>query len=274
MTVPPVPHGDSSSGVPVSGADGHLPEEDVVLAALGEDLPAGATSHLRTCAACAAQVQRFRRIVDLARTDETVDLVPAPPGTWEAIAAATGVAPAASGTPAPPSGRSAPVLLPVPAPSPAPPPVPRGRRRAPRWFALAAALLVGAVGGSVGTRLLDDPTPTTPEVTVTASAVLDPLAGNGSGTADVVSADGHRRLELRVSDVAPAAGGILEVWLLDEDGGLVSLGTLSGDDLTVTLPDDIDLNRFSTVDVSREPLDGDPAHSSDSVLRGSLSERA
>jgi hypothetical protein len=44
--------------------------------------------------------------------------------------------------------------------------------------------------------------------------------------------------------------------------------------MSVTLPADLDLGRFDVVDVSREPLDGNPGHSSDSVLRGTLTDRA
>jgi hypothetical protein len=36
------------------------------------------------------------------------------------------------------------------------------------------------------------------------------------------------------------------------------------------IPDGLDLAEFPVVDVSREPLDGDPAHSSDSISRGTL----
>jgi hypothetical protein len=36
------------------------------------------------------------------------------------------------------------------------------------------------------------------------------------------------------------------------------------------VPPAIDTERFSVVDISREPQDGDPAHSTDSVLRGPL----
>ncbi|NAZ88574.1 anti-sigma factor, partial [Kineococcus indalonis] len=107
---------------------------------------------------------------------------------------------------------------------------------------------------------------------VLASAALLPLGGDGAagGEATVARVDGHRRLDVGVRDVAAAGDGVLEVWLLDPDGGLLSLGTLTGERLDVALPEAVDLSRFRVVDVSREPLDGDPGHSSDSVLRGEL----
>ena len=37
------------------------------------------------------------------------------------------------------------------------------------------------------------------------------------------------------------------------------------------LPAQVDVGEFPVVDVSIEPADGDPAHSGDSVVRGTLS---
>ena len=62
------------------------------------------------------------------------------------------------------------------------------------------------------------------------------------------------------------------MWLLDESAEkLVSLGTLgAGDTGVFPVPADLDVALFPVVDVSREPLDGNPAHSTDSVVRGTL----
>ena len=73
----------------------------------------------------------------------------------------------------------------------------------------------------------------------------------------------------------PSNGGdFYELWLLNSPDDLVSLGSFrvpaSGDvDVTVPLPADPD--RFAALDVSVEPPDGNPAHSSRSVLRAPLS---
>jgi len=50
---------------------------------------------------------------------------------------------------------------------------------------------------------------------------------------------------------------------------LVSLGPVRADG-TYDLPPGLDPAQFPVVDVSVEPLDGDPTHSGDSVLRGEL----
>jgi hypothetical protein len=49
----------------------------------------------------------------------------------------------------------------------------------------------------------------------------------------------------------------------------VSLGPLRPDG-SYDLPPGLDPEQFPIVDVSVEPLDGDPAHSGDSRLRGQL----
>ena len=91
-----------------------------------------------------------------------------------------------------------------------------------------------------------------------------------SGRAELVERAGARELAVQVVGLAEGGPGYREVWLLDADGGLVSLGVLAGDEGRFTVPPGVDLGRFAAVDVSAEPLDGDPAHSSDSLLRGSL----
>ena len=52
---------------------------------------------------------------------------------------------------------------------------------------------------------------------------------------------------------------------------LISLGVLdSRHSGTFPVPADVDVASYPFVDVSLEPLDGNPAHSSDSVVRGTL----
>ena len=71
----------------------------------------------------------------------------------------------------------------------------------------------------------------------------------------------------------PVTDGFYEVWLLNSSADkLISLGTLGADDVgSFPVPGDLDVATFPVVDVSREPLDGDPSHSADSVVRGTLS---
>ena len=54
---------------------------------------------------------------------------------------------------------------------------------------------------------------------------------------------------------------------------MISLGTIGSGAQTVTfpVPAGIDPEVFSLVDISDEPIDGDPTHSKVSILRGELS---
>jgi hypothetical protein len=102
---------------------------------------------------------------------------------------------------------------------------------------------------------------------------LEPV-GDGRGAAGLVTIAGGAggSATARLSGLTPNEGGdFYELWLLGADGELVSLGSVrvpgSGRaELRVQLP--VDPGRFRYLDVSREPADGDPGHSADSVLRG------
>lgn len=66
-------------------------------------------------------------------------------------------------------------------------------------------------------------------------------------------------------------GSYYEIWLIDSDVvGMVPLGVVRPGSQTFELPADLELGDFPIVDVSVEPLDGDPTHSGVSVARGEL----
>ena len=101
---------------------------------------------------------------------------------------------------------------------------------------------------------------------------VEPLGGDAQGTATLSAQDGRATVQLR--GLTPNADGdFYELWLLNSPDDLVSLGSFrvpaSGDlDVTVPLPGDPDA--FAALDLSVEPGDGDPGHSSRSVLRAPL----
>jgi anti-sigma-K factor RskA len=66
----------------------------------------------------------------------------------------------------------------------------------------------------------------------------------------------------------------VRLWLLNSPEDLVSLGSFSvpaSGEVDVTVPVPGDPDAFGALDVSVEPPDGNPAHSSKSVLRAPLS---
>ena len=203
-------------------------------------------------------------------------VVPPPAHVWDEIAAATGVAarPRAVGEPEPAREPSRASVAPVDAAAPVRRMRPRSTRgrRWPMLAVAASALVVGGVAGSVGTRLLDRGDDPEPAPVVVARAALDPLPvdPSASGRAIVVKADGGRTLEVDVSRLA-RTDGFYEVWLIDASvKKMVPIGILTGTTGRFTIPDGLDLGQYPVVDISAEPLDGDPVHSGKSLLRGTI----
>lgn len=131
--------------------------------------------------------------------------------------------------------------------------------------AVAAAILLVAVPVGLSLRS-DDPTDV-----LLASGELDALTADFSaGAVEVYDTDGNLWLDLDTSAMA-GDGEFLELWLLEvgDDGvaDLISLGEVDGSG-AYDIPDDVDLDRLSVVDISVEPDDGNPEHSGASILQG------
>jgi hypothetical protein len=150
--------------------------------------------------------------------------------------------------------------------------LPERRRRA--WAPIAAAACaVGLVGGIAG-GVWWESTQQSPSETLIAQAQLDALPGwSASGNASVQeTADGRREVVVDLAD-DDDPDGLREVWLLNADAtGLVSVGLLDGSTGRFSIPAGIDLAEYPVVDVSKEPNDGNPAHSGDSIVRGTLAD--
>ena len=243
--------------------------EQLALAALREPLPADDAAHLADCPQCQAEVASLQRGVDALAVPEFATagapLAP-PPQVWDAIAAATGVSVSPST-----SSSTAPALASVPSgPEPTEPPSEDNvrelrPRRGPRLLLAAAAVAVVAAGAGAIALNRDD------EVTL-ASTPLEPLAATeATGTATVVEGeDGSRwlRIELEAPDTD---GAYYEAWLADESAvGMVGMGSVRPGTTSLPVPEDLDLAEWPTVEISVEPLDGDPGHSGTSLVRGAL----
>ena len=148
-------------------------------------------------------------------------------------------------------------------------PAPRRSRWVPRPVvaALAGAAVVVAVVAGVALSTGGDDEPAPGELRLTA------IGGQaGSGRAGFASDGDRRQLRVSVTDVAPSRPGeFYELWLLGRGGRLVSLGSFTVGESgrrTMELPVPANARGYGSIDVSREPDDGDPAHSKRSVLRG------
>jgi hypothetical protein len=277
----------------------HCTPEQLALAALREPLPETDAAHLDTCERCRAEVASLQRSVDALAVPELAApgaSVAPPPAVWTAIAAATGVtatprlevvaASAAVPAPVAPGQAGQPRAAAFPGPVTAPPAndqpaapdggtvLPFRSRRRPLLLAVAATVAGAVIGAGAVAVLSDgDGAGRAPrEVMPVAAVDLDPLADNdASGRAEVIErADGTRVLEVELQ-AGELDDRYYEVWLIDEAvQDMVSVGVARSGTVSFELPGRLDLGRFPIVDVSVEPLDGDPTHSGVSVARGVL----
>lgn len=245
----------------------HCTPEQLALAALREPLPAEDAAHLAACDRCRAEVASLQRGVDALAVPEfaaAVAPVAPPPAVWAAIAAATGVsASPTSDAPAALSAAPEPPASAVPDDAVPDNVVPLRPRRTRLLLAAAAVAVVAAGGGAIALNGGDD--------VVVASTALDPVeTGDVSGTASVVEEDGVRMLRIELD--APAAGDAMyEAWLADESAvGMIAMGSVRPGTTTLPVPDGLELADWPTVEISVEPVDGDPGHSGVSLVRGVL----
>ncbi len=133
-----------------------------------------------------------------------------------------------------------------------------------QWLAVAAVVVV--VAGLGIARMVG---PAVDASAVLTAADLEQGIPGVEVRAEVI--DGGE-LELQfVAGALPDADGFYEVWMIRPDlSGMFSLGVV-GEDGSFRIPEGLDLREYPIVDISREPLDGEPAHSGVSVLRGTLS---
>lgn len=219
----------------------HCEPQTLSLIALGEQPTPDDAIHLVTCDICRRDWESMRATVDVARDLDDDELIAPPDHVWAAIAEEIATD---SGT-----------IVPM-----------RARRRVAPWIALAAAVGV-VLGGVVGASLMRSTPPD-----VIASVALEPLADYATtGTASVEVIDGTEMLAVDVTGL-PSTDGYFEVWLLAPDASsMIALGTLgAGERATLPLPAGVSLADYPVVDISAEPYDGDPTHSTDSVVRGTL----
>ena len=253
----------------------HCTPETLALAALREPLSPDDAAHLDGCAACRAEVTSLRRSVDALAVPEFAASVPPvapPPAVWAGIAAATGVRSAPRDELLADAAPSAPAVADVPASSAEPTPPPGvvrelRPRRSRVLLAMAASLLVGTAIGAGAVALANRDA-----AEELAAAELAPLdERDASGNAEVVATDDGEQLRVVLDAPDPGDDGFYEVWLLEPAvERMVQVGVVRSGTTTLDLPDGIDLAEYPIVDVSVEPLDGDPTHSGVSVARGVL----
>jgi len=271
--------------------------------ALGQDdaLDAADQEHLASCSHCRAELDQYRRVVTLGQGTQASE-TPTPPldRIWRSIQAELAPTSATEGIAATKTmvADSVPPVTANDSPASDVPgsdetandkPVsvvaasdettdaggekPIAGRRRKWWPIVAAAAALGLVVGAGATVIINRN-----DVQVAASTALSALPGHtGHGTAELLRTPNDPELRVSVDGPQPAdPPSYREVWLINSDGQrMYSLGVLpeSGTG-TYPLPTLLanGLDGFTIVDVSIEPYDGNPAHSRNSQVRGSLPE--
>jgi hypothetical protein len=262
------------------------PEELAVLAIDGREPDAAVRAHLDACPDCLAEYDSLVRTVALGRGAPEDEFEAPPSSVWTSIHAELGLAPEHAADPT--AGRTPVAVAAAPAPR-RDHVAPRRRTRTPSlatdgadgtrrrraWLPITVAAAVGGIlaGVALGWLLGSAGGPAEDPAVVLASAELDSFPGwdDAAGSATVEEgSDGVRTVVVDLDADVPS-GEVREVWLIRSDAsGLVSLGLLDGGSGRFVVPSGIDLDEFTLVDVSAEPVDGDPAHSGDSIVRGEL----
>lgn len=277
----------------------HLDAELLSLMALGEPLgPDADADHLANCPQCRETLRSLQHAVHVATLD-LADIELEAPGsqTWTAIHQALGLSPdlaadplsrRSAGPSMPSSLAAGPDATDTPGTEPQAAPIPlrRGAKKRltrPRFWitAAAAGIVVGVAAGWTAAGVLEragTPAPissqSVPAAIVLAQTSLTPLpAHTGSGDAQVQQLpDGSRRLAIRLSN--DHISGFRGVWVGSADlSKMVSLGVLANDSGVFTIPAGIDLAQYPVVDISNQPYNGNPAHSADSIARGTLNPK-
>lgn len=236
----------------------HLEPDRLVLLALGESpLNDGETGHLDGCESCRVEVADLRTVAGIGRETQDVRDVPGPPEhVWHMINADVGTA----------ETRPRPGLR---------------RRRKRIWRATAVIAAATALFAVVLVVLLVRRESVTQAACTVGTLRLTPQTGappGASGTACLIDDEGERKLRIAAGGLPTPSDGFYEVWLIDPSSlstpstvRMVSvgvMGTRPTEDFP--LPPGLDLRRYSLVDVSAEPNDGNAAHSGHSLLRGTI----
>jgi hypothetical protein len=174
-------------------------------------------------------------------------------------------------------------------PDPQPEPEPEPERRRSRVPLLLALLAIAAIAlvvilASSGDSSSDEaanttpapkpppkPKPAKPKPPPEKAVALTPLGRSSGVKGTAALTNGAKRLHLAITGLRD---GSYEVWLYDSVIDARSLGSAHGTklDLDLKLPRHASHYRF--IDVSREPHDGNPNHSGESVLRVPLAKLA
>ena len=237
----------------------HLDPDELALIAMGEPVASTADAqHLAGCSECAEELQTLSRAVEIGRATIDIGELESPdPIVWTRIARDLQLAsaePSIERMPVPEAVRSVPGRRPM--------------RSRTLWSLAAGVALLAGVG--LGVWAIAQNSALVPVAEAALAPFPDHPGAEGSALVEQ-RRDGEQVVRVTL-DASPAPDTYREVWLITADASaLISLGVLDGQEGTFPIPAGVDLRDYVLVDISQEPIDGDPAHSGDSIVRGELS---
>ncbi|MGW2827163.1 anti-sigma factor domain-containing protein [Streptomyces sp. NPDC001443] len=255
----------------------HLDAYEIIRFALDHDAfpTAQQREHLYRCAQCRQELEQLRAVVRCARAASTDDIVTAPPeSVWRAIAAELDLA---SGSE--PEAKRRLSREPEDKPETGGESVPRRNvlfhdrtwLSRPSLLVAILSLLMGAALGSVVTRWQFDGE--SPNADMSRTTRLSSLAvPDATGTVRLLQGPEASQKVMVAVEGLPKTDGYYEVWLMDRSHKkLIAMGALGRNGTAVLpIPEGIDLSGYPLLDVSAQADNGNPAHSGESVVRGSL----
>ncbi len=252
----------------------HCDAETLALVALGDPLDDDERRHLGVCARCQSELDQNRAVVTTGRRVEPADAPQEPPAAvWAAVSSELGLA--SDLRPFVPDADDQAERAGVIALAERRQQRQANRRRTTR-FAAAASVVGVALGALGATALTSEPAGTVIAQSELTAVPIDAggsllTPANATGTTRIVDSDGQDYAEVDARGL-PDVDGYYEVWLIRSDlSGMLSLGALTaGSQGRFAIPAGTDLTEFTIVDVSVESLDGDPTHSKQSLLRGTI----
>lgn len=248
----------------------HYDDVTLALIAVGErGVTPDSEAHLAVCERCREEVRQLGAVVDAGRTVRGADTPLAPPASvWDRIVSELESSDADEQTATADAQEGGGVVA-----------LERRRGRGLRAWPLVAAAAVGVVVGAGGmfaaTRStpapVASPSASPAAVTVASLQPLDDPTAAGQAVLRVASPT-QRTVTVEVSGLPLVPGTFYEVWLMDPSNAhLVALGVLNAQGRgTYVVPAGLDLGRYSALDVSVQPMNGSPLHSSESAVRGSI----
>lgn len=138
------------------------------------------------------------------------------------------------------------------------------------WLAAAALIVIGGVVAVVVSQQ-NNPAPA-----VVATAALQHVdAPTGEVSAQLIRTSSGYKLKVAMKDMPEVPqGSSVELWMADPSMSIVrelgSLPSVPAGTTVIDLPADIDPSQLSLIDLSLEPNDLDPTHSSTTLLQGVL----